>query len=327
MTSSLYPDGPPLTSASSPSLCGYPIDTALALSSLSFVINQLSTLLLHAGPPPPTLQPPPSLPHCHALLPCHPTKQPSHLPPTPLLLLPSSSPPCLSLAPHYVSRCHHSTLPHSCRLIAVVSPSAPDAALLPPSLPTASTSSPTISSSASTVSPRAPRHTTRILTEIQIQTLPVPLFPFTVKRWPSGSCARKSRPPFLPTSHPHTPPTSLTPPARTLSSPPTPPSHLVALAATLSHALHLRPRISRLSSVCRPLNPNPRPFLSSHTSHAESCRAARGATPPPPPRRLTPLMPPPPSPPSLSSRGPRPSASTLPSASSSLRPATTPAPC
>ncbi len=50
MTSSLYSDGPPLTSPSSPPSCGYPNDTTLSLPSLTFIIQQLSTLLLFTSP-------------------------------------------------------------------------------------------------------------------------------------------------------------------------------------------------------------------------------------------------------------------------------------
>jgi hypothetical protein len=191
MTSSLYSDGPPLTSSLSSPPCGHPIDTTLALSSLSYVIHQLSTLLLHAGPPltnsslslfplPPTLT--------HSWL----VGSLSNVLHTSLQLVSASSPPIpvssfSSLPADALSTSTPSPPTHVTSLHSSPSP-ASDAAHLPLSLPLASESSSSISPSpsANVVSATVSRHTIRVLTEIQ--TLPVQpsLFSITnVKRNPT----------------------------------------------------------------------------------------------------------------------------------------------
>ena len=176
MTSSLFSDGPPLTPPSSSPLCGHPNDTTLALSSLSYVIHQLSTLLLYTAPPPThsTLSPSPQpSPLTHSFLVValsnvlHTSLQlvtPS-FPPTPLPTLPS--PPIPSLSTSTPTLPTHVTSPHS-------SPSpAHDAAPLSPltSLPSPHSASILPSSSSPIVAAADSRHTIRVLTAIQ--TLPL----------------------------------------------------------------------------------------------------------------------------------------------------------
>ena len=172
MTSSLFSDGPPLAPPSSSPLCGHPDDATIALSSLSYVIHQLSTLLLYTAPSP-----------THSTL--SPSPQPSPLtqsflvvalsnvlhtslqlvtpsfPPSPLPTL--SSPPTTSLSAPTDAPPPHVISPHS-------SPSpAHDAAPLSPptSLPSPPSASILPSSSSPIVAAADSRHTVRVLTAIQ----------------------------------------------------------------------------------------------------------------------------------------------------------------
>ena len=70
MTSSLYPDGPPLTPPCSSPWYRHPSDTTHALSPLAYIIHQLSTLLLYPG-----VHPAPTSP----LLPSSPLPSLTHL--------------------------------------------------------------------------------------------------------------------------------------------------------------------------------------------------------------------------------------------------------
>ena len=248
MTSSLFSDGPPLTPPSSSPLCGHPNDTTLVLSSLSYVIHQLSTLLLYTAPSPThsTLSPSPRpAPLTHSFLVAalsnvlHTSLQlvsPS-FPPSPLPTLPS--PPTPSLSTSTPASPTHVTSPHS-------SPSrAHDAAPLSPptSLPSPLSASILPSSSSPIVAAADSRHTIRVLTAIQ--TLPVQpsSAPITKLKHCSPAAAR---------DHP-----SSVSPLRHASSSASPP-HTANPFAVLSHhhaptrSSTRRPRRHSLPSSCPP---------------------------------------------------------------------------
>ena len=248
MTSSLFSDGPPLTPPSSSPLCGHPNDTTLALSSLSYVIHQLSTLLLYTAPSPThsTLSPSPRpalLTHSFLVAALsnvlHTSLQlvsPS-FPPSPLPTL--SSPPTPSLSTSTPTLPTHVTSPHS-------SPSpAHDAAPLSPptSLPSPLSASILPSSSSPIVAAADSRHTIRVLTAIQ--TLPVQpsSAPITKLKHCSPAAAR---------GHP-----SSVSPLRHASSSAIPP-HTANPFAVLSHhhaptrSSTRRPRRHSLPSSCPP---------------------------------------------------------------------------
>ena len=241
--SSLFSDGPPLTPPSSSPLCGHPNDTTLALSSLSYVIHQLSTLLLYTAPPPThsTLSPSPQpalLTHSFLVVALsnvlHTSLQlvsPS-FPPSPLSTL--SSPPTPSLSTSTPTLPAHVTWPHS-------SPSpAHDAAPLSPPTSLSSPLSASIlpSSSSPIVAAADSRHTIRVLTAIQ--TLPVQpsSAPITKLKHCSPAAAR---------GHP-----SSVSPLRHASSSAIPPSHRQPLRHPLPPP---RPHSLLHSSTPSPLPP------------------------------------------------------------------------
>ena len=180
MTSSLYSDGPPLTSPSSSSHCDLLSDVALARYQYTYLLFQLSTLLVQETP----LIPPFPL---ASSLPLHPfshrwlvsaMSNVAHVITTPSLL--SITPPPSSTVPSSPSygTAATSTLPPINVISADASSfSASDAAPLPLSSSFTSTSSPSnlISTAISSAHSGASRPTIRYLTEIQtLPTVPTP---------------------------------------------------------------------------------------------------------------------------------------------------------